>query len=133
MIFFFFHFFFFFFFFLSLRVCLSGCVHVVHANGKALAVALFQRHSKRTGEKKRLKEMRMKEEKWSLGLKDHPLSCFLMKPFPLLSTSLFPTLLFHALSNFYFSSHFLFFSQSEVVPKARALRRRIHPPGVPSE
>lgn len=130
MIFFFFHFFF---FCLSLRVCLSGCVHVVHANVKALAVALFQRHSKCTGEKKRLKEMWMKEEKWSLGLKDHPLSCFLMKPFPFLSHYFVPHPPFSCPLQLSLQIPLPFFSQSEVVPKARALRRRIHPPGVPSE
>lgn len=37
-----------------LRACLSGCAHGAHANGKELAVALFQRRSETHWEKKRL-------------------------------------------------------------------------------
>lgn len=129
MIFFFFPFNFFFF----LRVCLSGCAHGVHANRKVLAVALFQRHSKRSGKRKRLKGMWMEEE---TGARDgrithffwfpyhlFPILCFLPS-FLMLSLQLLHLFLFHPIQ---FS---LPLTQSKVVPKTQALRLRIYPPRV---
>lgn len=119
------------FFFFFLRLCLSGCVHGVHVNRKVVAVPLFQRHSKHTGKRKDKGGDVDEGRKRSVGWKDHPL--FFVSSSSISFFFLFPTLLSYTLSN-YLNLFFpplqfpLPFSQSKLVPKARALRLRMYPP-----
>lgn len=121
-----------------LRVCLSGCAHGVHANRKALAVALLQRHSIHTGKRDGEGGWWMKEEN---GVTDGRTTLslssllFFIPSFLYLSSVLSPFFLSPTLASFFLPSQspLPFFLYAKLLPRHKPLRRRIYPCRGPSD